>query len=322
MLARIFNSVKPSAFFSLAILLIIMFVVSFTTEPVQISSNGMPLFNGLCKRVSGVPYLPVFIYLLGISLLSLFLNSIGIQNNFFRPHAFTALFFVLYAYAISEYIGLSAAFFALVFIVLALRRIFAMYNQTTAYSQIFDSALFIGIASLFYLPSIWFMVLVWVSLIIYGQIAWRNWVISILGFITPIFLCYTYLFVFDNTDALISPLKNLLTFKTFSINISPYYYPIIVFSCFLFIISSWSMISSLNRQSVHKRRAFTIVLWAAIIGIGSFFFSNGLASHFLLLTIPFSVMAVGYFEFLRKKWWQDTILLLLLVSILLVHIIS
>ncbi len=322
MLARIFNSVKPSAFFSLAILLIILFIASFTSQPTNITPGGMPLYMGLAKWIDGIPYLPAFVYLLGVCLLALFLNGLAIHNNFFRPHAFTALFFVFYAYGITEYIGLSAPFFGLIFIAFALRRIFAMYNQTTAYSQVFDSSFFVGVAILFYLPSIWFLVLVWISLLIYGQNAWRNWVISTLGFITPLFLCYTYLFMVNNTEALIQPLLNVLHFQTFPLNIKPYYYPILIFSSFLFIVSTWAMMSTLNRQTVHKRRAFTIVLWAAIIGGVSYFFSNGISTHFLLLTIPFAVMAVGYYEFLRKKWWQDTILLLLLVSILLVHIIS
>jgi len=85
-----------------------------------------------------------------------------------------------------------------ILIIIALNAIMGMYGRPAAYHQVFTAAFSIGIASLFYIPLAYLMLMIWLTLITYRISTWHEYVVSVVGFILPLIYYISWLFWNDN----------------------------------------------------------------------------------------------------------------------------
>ena len=157
------------------------------SQPLPDFSQHSLLFPSLVSALAKFPLVmwgAGVVFFIVFSLLVLNLNSryIFIQERTFMPVLFLGLLlgFPNVGLAITP-----VAIFSL-FFVFALNRIFSSYHKDTALANFFEAAFFVGFGSFFWLPGIVFILVVFAGLLVFRQFSWREWVVTVVGFLTPL----------------------------------------------------------------------------------------------------------------------------------------
>ncbi len=163
------------------------------------SPNDGPLYTMFAGWMQYLPYLAVGISLLLIVFQSVVLFYIFQANGFFGRANFIPAIIVLLTFSWnSSFQTFHALLPAGLFVILALNAILGMYGKQASYRQVFTAAFAVAVASLFYLPLVYMLVLLWLSLISYRVSSWREYAITFIGFLLPWIYYISGLFWNDN----------------------------------------------------------------------------------------------------------------------------
>ncbi|MCF8296461.1 MAG: DUF6427 family protein [Saprospiraceae bacterium] len=283
-------------------------------------SFSMPLFNIFVNMFEGLVLLSTIVAFLILILQTFILhNAIRISGLTSKNSLFPALIYLTLMSMNSELLTLNPVLIANLFIIMALDLVFRIFAQEQPYAKILNAGIYISIASLFYLPAIFLGVFLWMSFIIYRQLEWRNFVIAILGLITPYVFLFFYLFWFDKLKEIPTEFLYFLSIENiFANHYSLFDIISISFLTILFLMSMKSLINNINKRVIKVRKLFSLTLWFLVISFASMMFSGELfVNHFLICVIPISIVLLNYFEIAKKLFWPELIFSLLLVSIFL-----
>ncbi len=100
--------------------------------------------------------------------------------------------------------------FILVFV---LNNLMRLPYVTNTIPVIFNASFLIGVASLFYSPLVFLVLLIWISVIVHRIVTWRNFVVSLVGVVLPYFLLLTLFFTIGDL-----PEESYTIFETLQIN--------------------------------------------------------------------------------------------------------
>jgi len=186
MIANFFNQTRPINFLLLSILVFIIYLVA------MINVNSEPLdFFFFVKNT--------FFLVLAITTVFV-INFIIRKNALTEDNSYAILFYILLvSYFPNSFVN-EGVFISNFILLLAFRRIYSLRSSIQTKEKIFDGAFWIGIATLFYVWSLFYLVLVYAAIFIFRKIDWRNFIIPLVGVLTPIFLSYTYLLAFDDLE--------------------------------------------------------------------------------------------------------------------------
>lgn len=193
-----------------------------------------------------------------------------------------------------------------IFILLALRRIMQVYRQTNVHRELFDVGLFIGLAALFYLPFISFLVGVMFGLFVLRSFNGREWFMPIAGLIciAALFFGVNYLFEWGAIDALSSkwqPVDHILPVGLFDW----FKYVVAAILLIMTVVAAPSYVAALTRSTMRDRNLKTILL---IFGLNCgilylvFLILPGFGSNVLLLAFPVALMLVYAVADKRVNW--------------------
>ncbi|HQV51176.1 MAG: hypothetical protein IPF95_05555 [Flavobacteriales bacterium] len=128
----------------------------------------------------------VVIILVAIQLTALVNNS----ELMLRRNHLPALFFPLLLAAFGDPVPIGPALFGMPFLLFALQRTWSITNMGSALGPLFDAGLLIGIASLFYLPYAFMVVVVWASVSVIRPFFWRDHLVPFLGVAVVLYLAW------------------------------------------------------------------------------------------------------------------------------------
>ncbi|OFX80144.1 MAG: hypothetical protein A2X12_01815 [Bacteroidetes bacterium GWE2_29_8] len=246
------------------------------------------LFN-YSSFVKKETYLPAFIYIL----LYLFFNKQLILNS-----ALLANFLIL----ISLFLN------------------FKSYVIKKPYSKILNSTILISIASLFYFPVLFLVIVIWLSFFNYSMYKWREWVISIMGLLIPYIFIFMYYFMIDDLYLFNNIKLNYFKLSLNYRNILDLSYIQLITLGFLIILILTSFIHFLKKidEGLIKVRKYKIMIfWITLIfiTINALFFYN--LKDFTNMIIPISILLSYYFLTSLKKIFIGIIFYLMIVLIIL-----
>lgn len=293
----------------------------FLPLPVQ-TGPIMPVYGYLNDFLAYSPALSALVGLLLLLAQSLLVNHIIERHEVLGNNSFLPGF--VYALLMSSDPGLlyaHPALFSNLFLLLALNTLLQSYRMEKAYACIFDAGLYIALASLFYLPASLFLLIVWAALIILRPFIWREWVISILGFMVPWILLLFYFYWQGLSLQVPDSLLPFTWIKLFSFNPASFFQTLgeIAVAVVLFLTSLLSVgrfLSDLSSGTVRTRSNLLVILNFFIISlIAGLFSAESQLSTISFIAIPAAFYFSGYFLFARKKAWPEVLLLLLIISI-------
>jgi hypothetical protein len=208
------------------------------------------------------------------------------------------------------------------FLILALRRLFTTHRKETAYAEVFDAGMYVALATLFYVPALVFMPLIWVSLILIRPFIWREWIISFFGFVTPYLFVGMYYYWIDK----FSYLWYDKIFYPIGINHINLDWPLadyLLFGMLTFIalVSFTRVFSGVAVNTVRAKNNLMVLLWMCGLSAVSVLIAPEFSiRYFAFLAVPCSIFASNYFLSLKRTWFAELLFSLLLMAILLVQL--
>lgn len=277
----------------------------FTVEVTMPLYELVQLLEGLGQWVA-LPVAMVLIYWQAV-----LLNGVVNNHDFLtRNSTLPAMLLVLYSSIFVTTQGLHPIIFANLFLLLALRRTVAIFRQPRIFSNTFDAGFFIGIASLFYFPSILAIAFLFGSLGHLRSFAWRDYMIGLIGLLVPLLYGLLYWLFTDQLDQL--PL--LFQFNAIQFNgafsslqwiewlhyLTTGLWLLIVFGAF-----RRSLLTSTSRERNLKQ----VVLWlfASVVLMYGYSLFQDAPYRLVILTIPLAIIS-SFVLFEDKRSWITDLL--------------
>jgi hypothetical protein len=202
-----------------------------------------------------------------------------------------------------------------VFLLLAIRKIYSIRNPININKKVFDASFWILISSVFYIPTLYFFIVLIIALLLYSHFNLKNLVVVILAIISA--TTFLYLLEIINSGYL-NPVDfiNLLFFdfpildyiSSFYENVSTINWPvkIIVFFSFLIpliFIFIWNRVIKTNE----RRRTTTLILLTTILAL-IIYISNLNSMSFIFLFFPLIIIFTSCVEQARRELVKNLVL--------------
>ncbi len=310
-------------FTTFVVLLIITWFSAFMNPLplVQTPADG-PFYSLLVSWLMPYPLLSVSIALLLIVIQAFTLFYVFQSNGFFKRGNFLPAIIILLSYSWNgNYQTLHAILPAGILIIISLTSLMRMYGRTTAYHQLFTASFSIGIAALFYTPLAYLMIMVWLTLITYRISAWREYAVSVVGFILPVIYYLSWLFWFDKLPEGL----NLLSHSLFNFELAPRLSPVntiwLSVSAFIMLVTMIAVLNAMNDKLISLRRRswvlmnFSVTVLILILLTGWPF----LSANYLFI-FPLSFFITGSLTFIKRKFWFEMLTLSYLILFVVIRV--
>lgn len=305
----------------LPVALISLWVFGFFHPVVPLTDHAAPLYVLLIGEISRFPFLLTLtsaILILGEALL---IYHIIEKNEITGTKSYLpSLVYIILMSLQPEMLSLHPIVIANLFMLLALHKLMQTYRKETAYSEAFDTGFFISLAALCYIPSLIFILLLWIGLIIIRPFIWREWVISLIGLILPWIFLIMYYFWNSKLNVLrydaiyYTLMTTQKSFDALVFSFSEYLQIALLLVAAFF--SSGRFLNDLNKSTVQSRSNLLLLLYFFIFAFISIFIAPSYSISYLsFLSIPFSVFFSNFLLFAKKEWIAEILFLLLIISV-------
>ncbi len=306
MIANFFNQTKPINFLVLSLLVLLIFLST--------------LIQGYEGETNLFFFVKYGLFLFAAILTVFVLNFIIRKNALCEDNSYAILLYILFWGVFPSSLLNGGVFVSNFILLFAFRRLYSMRSPLRTKEKIFDSSFWIGIASIFYLWSFLFLVLVYAAIWLFRRADWKNIWIPIVGYMTPVFLAYTYLLAFDDVERFLG----IWTFD-FQLDVSPYgsfdfLWPII-FTSLLFLFAIYpttrkSLLAKIDFKSTWQLLIVHLAVSLVLLLIAPA--KDG--SEFSFLFFPLTIIFANFLQILERYWIKEGILYLFLLSLILIQI--
>ena len=264
---------------------LVLWLPAFISKSAFIPSEyNTPLYNIIVKAFDFSPIvlnlLAFTVYLLSVFLFNSVLSANRLVSKYSTVGAFT---FVMMMCSSPELHSCYPFVFACPFILMAMHTLFLIYQTDAPENYMMNIGYFIGIASLFYYPSIFLILWVLSSFLIFRFNELRYLLIPIVGFLIVSALVLGISFLFGNYEMLIDSYSYFFRNIRFSFELSTSNKILLFTGGTLFIVSLLRFYGSSNSDkgtNVRKRVGASIVL--TILAIIILFIQKPLMNNALI----------------------------------------
>lgn len=195
-----------------------------------------------------------------------------------------------------------------------------LYMRSSARDVAFNMGFALGICGLFYFPSILFLVLLLVSLLIMRSFRLAEWIIGLLGLICPFYLLGTWLFLTNRWD-LVEALPNI----GFNLPLITDYkvWGALVVSLFFFVIG-WLLLQRVFKKMLIQGRKIwgTVVAYALVAMFIPFFSEHFSAGYWVLAILPVSLFAGNVFWSISNNSFANALHIIVLAYVIVMQYFS
>ncbi|WP_372754726.1 DUF6427 family protein [Mariniflexile sp.] len=299
MITSIFNNSKVINFVSVFIITVLAFLTART--------------NLVSETFSTVFVLNQLFAFLLCALTILLFSFIVSKNNLAKSNNFEILLFSLFLLLLEQTTSHTNILISNFFVLLGIRRIISLRSQKSIKSKLFDAALWVGVASLFYFWAILFFIVIIMSLFFYADNNVRHWVIPFVGSATIFSIAVATSVILHDDYFEIFNASRRISYDFSRYNSTTYIVAITMLISFG-IWSSLFYLQNIKKQKRDLRASFKIVIVAALVSFVVVLFApdkNG--SEFLFFFAPLAIIITNYIQTIQDKWFKEIFFLILLV---------
>lgn len=310
--------------FFTAILLWLPAILNFVnTEPI-VYSFEMPLYYYIIHLISDKIFTVRIISLILVLLLSIQLNRLNTKFFILEFRSYLPSFIFILGCSILPLQNLPGILFAGLCFLLAINRIFSTYRNDNAWMNFFDAGLLISIGGFFYNKLLFFIILIWISMLILRPFRGREWIVSLIGFLLPFLFAASYFYLFeDNLQyKILLFINDLFSFEYSNIK-GLTFYIYCGFLFFLTIFSSIHIINNLQKRKVSIRKYFQLFFWIfVIVNILLLLGEYNNQELFLIVMIPLSYIISSYILSIKSIFWTEIIMTIYVGIIILIQLVN
>jgi hypothetical protein len=304
MIASVFSKTKPINYLIIGFFIILSFVLYIANQ-----TDFIFTWVEVLKKA----------FYLGVILTSITLvNFISLKNNLTQNNNYAALLFFIFLLFFPEIFTHENILIANLFLLLALRRLISLRSMKSIQEKLFDASFWIFLAALFHFWSIFYIILVFISIILHVSKEVKNWLIPFIALLSVTIIFFVFNEFFQNQLMFFLLNKSYVSFDFFYFKNTYQNIALALFApvALLFFISHVFTISQkpLNLQSSYKK-----VLFSFVLGIGIFILSANKNNSYLAFSLaPLAIIGANFIEDLKINWMKEvTVYLLLFLSVFL-----
>lgn len=325
-----FRRLARSGFFLQFILFVamtsVLWLPAFIHEaPTFTNTAEGPLFVLLAEITEGVPLFSKALSLLFVVVASIVLYLIGISNDLFPRSSFLApLFLVFFLSWNDAFLYLTPIQPAVVLVLISLLTLMKIYGQQDPYRQIFSSTLSLGLSSLFYLPAVFFILVIWLSFLTYRITSWREWIITIIGFILPYIYLITWLYwTDDQINGLIPLIESMADISIFSQYLQPVEWVWIIGLISMVFLATVGGVNAIQDKLISIRRKTFIMVNFLFVSLVLILLSGAsFKSSLQFLYIPLSFFMASLIGFTKRSVFIELLFALFLAMLITIRVIA
>ncbi|MEH6408516.1 MAG: DUF6427 family protein [Leeuwenhoekiella sp.] len=309
MLTSFFATSKPLNF----IVIIIMVITFFLCFNLEVINTDFSPYNVLIQFAILILYL----FTIGV------LNFVVKRNTLTKKNTYLLFFFICFTFSLPVCFSNPSVITSSLFLLLALRRIISMRSQLELQKKIFDAALWITVASLFYFWSILFLLVLYAGILFHGTNSYKNWLIPILSIFVVLIFCLTYAVYNDGVMSFIRAY-----FDKPSFDFTPYSnLKLLVPISFLFALYLWcaiKYIALVTAVSQKLKSSYLIILLSSLVTliIAVVFAPIRDGSEFYFALGPLAIIVSRYIEKSNGFWFKEMVLIMTLALPVIMYFMS
>jgi hypothetical protein len=245
---------------------------------------------------------PTIAYLLIYTQALTFNQLIGEQRLMYKPQYLVAMSYLLITSLVPEWNYLSAVLITNSVMVWAWPRMVSLYNHHHPKATIFNIGLALGICSFFYLPSLFFMVLLVIGLLIFRPFSITEWLVGILGLATPYYFLCLYLYLTDKFHLSVLLPEIAIKYPPFNFN---FVWATRIALLLIPLFIGWYYIQrNRGRMLIQVRKSVALLMFYLLVTL-LLPFVNGFQGYeyWVLAAIPLSVYHAACYLYARRIYW-------------------
>ncbi len=307
MIANFFNKTKPIN--TLFIIGLLFFIYIFS---IGLHLEEEITFYFVAKRIGNFLLLLIIIFTV---------NFIVRKNNLTKDNSYTILLFVvlvgMFPFSVLQFELLLVNLILL----FAYRRIYSLRTSKETHKKIFDSAFWIGVATIISPWSSLTILLIYVAIYLFDKVTWRNSIIPLVGFSTPIILYAAYLYAVNDIDTFSENLQYIYSASFNVFNSAKLLIPLALVSSLLIwsIFPTTFKITMVNNE--FKNSWYLLIFHFAILLFVVLPWPVKNGAELLLLFFPIAVIFTNYLQIIDEKWFKEVFLYTLLAVVLTVFLL-
>lgn len=294
MITSIFSKSKPVNF----IIVFLIVIIAFSVAQLRFSDSGFKIDQLLIQAIT------FFFCLTTIFVL----NFVVSKNSLTKKNNYEILLFSLFTLLIPQTLLNWEIIISNFFILLSLRRLISIRTQKNIMKKLFDAALWVAIASLFYFWSILFFVVIISALMFYSENNIKYWLIPYAGLVTVFLIVTAYSIIWNDNLYWFFDLNYEINLDFSNYNTTRY----LVATTMLISFGIWSSffyLQTIKSKMKVLKPGFKIVLTAFLVALGLVVISPYKeGNEFLFLFAPLSVIITNYVETIKEKWFKEVFL--------------
>jgi len=249
---------------------------------------------------------------------SLLLNHLVNHYNLLgKPTFLPALMYITITGLFTPFLVLSPPLLCNFLIIWMLFKLFSLYKSNDAKSAAYDLGIMVAVGSIIYLPFIYLFLVIWIALIIFRPLNWREVMAGIIGYATIFFFLAVYYYMNDSLAQFYNIWLPLATKFPDSINIHYLSFLVLVPVIVILVLCFVKLQQNFFKSYVQIRKSFQLLFIVFLIAGLSFYVKTPFnLNHFLLCAVPCTVFFSYYFLYAKNKWFYESLYLLLLISII------
>jgi len=314
---KIFKSQHASIVFVIPLLSVLVWGRTFwfpneTYVPLPVQ---MPAYQLLLSFIPNMLSSQILAWLL-VTLQAFYLLYINVVYNFISQRTYLAsLFFIFISSAFINLHYLHPAIVANIFILRMIVELLSSYKKTKIYKSTFLSGFLIGVAGLFYVNSIWLMLFIFIGIAVMHPFNWREWAVSILGFVVPNLWVAFFYFYTNHLNQYID-----IYFETISHESEKLLFPIpyYIFTAYLLILGIWAVLklsSTYSNKKISTRNYFTLFSVMFFMLVIAYFVVPFISIEVLtIMATPLSFLLANLYLSKGNKWVQEISFILFLIA--------
>ena len=291
---------------------------AFITKSAFVPSEFQtPLYNIIVSLLDFSPFLlnalTFLVYLLSVFLFNSMLSANRLVSKYSTTGAFS---FVVMMCCSPELHSCYPFIFACPFILMAMHTLFLIYQTDAPENYMMNIGYFIGIASLFYYPSVFLIIWVLLSLLIFKFREVRLFLIPIMGFMLINALLLGISFMFGKYDMLIDSYSHFFRNIAFSVELTSVNKILLIISGILFLVSVLRTVGSQGSDkgtNVRKRVGVSFLL--AVFAVIIFFMQKPLMNNALIFMM-FAMFYAMALSDIRKSKIANAIMVVFLILVI------
>ncbi|GAA4337638.1 DUF6427 family protein [Flaviaesturariibacter amylovorans] len=313
----LFKQKAPGTIAILFITALLLKLPLFSNPALVRTATDGPLFRSLAAWLqAGSPLYAGILAFLAQFVGAVMINHVVNEYRMTTRQTFLpALSFLLITSLVPEWSLLSAPLLASLLLLGAFSLCLHLYAATKANGRIFNIGLLTGLAAFFYSPSLFFVALALICLMVLRPFRVNEVLMLLLGVLTPTYFYAVYLFL---TDAFSwKALVPVLDFSVIDRRASYTLLASIVLLLTPFLLGSYYVQVNLRKMLIQARKNWSLLLFYLLLAFGMPFFNNaGQYTGWVLLAPPLAAFHACAYLYPPRRWSPLLLFFVILLYIL------